>query len=176
MPGRRSISGWAQSQLGTAPGLDEIEAGLHEMRQIGAGRLAPFYLGLAAEAYARAGRPDDARTRLAQAFAALGESRDLAFVAELHQSRAVLGLRDGAGEDKAEWRQICVTPSTSRGSRKRGPSSSEPLGTSLPCWLRGANDSRLVSSSGLSTTGSRKVSRHQTYQEAKALIDKLRAL
>ena len=35
--------GWALSQLGTAPGLDEIEAGLREIRQIGAGRLEPFY-------------------------------------------------------------------------------------------------------------------------------------
>ena len=95
--------GWALSQLGTAPGLDEIEAGLHEVRQIGAGRLEPFLLSLAAEAYARAGRPDEARTRVAQAFAALAQSRDLAFAAELHRMRAVLALRDGAsGRDADE--------------------------------------------------------------------------
>ncbi len=95
--------GWALSQLGTAPGLDEIEAGLREVRQIGAGRLEPFHLGLAAEAYARAGRPDEARTSVAQAFAALAQSRDLAFAAELHRMRAVLALRDGAGgRDAAE--------------------------------------------------------------------------
>jgi predicted ATPase len=95
--------GWALSQLGTEPGLDEIEAGLSEVRQIGAGRLEPFLLSLAAEAYARAGRPDEARTRVAQAFAALAQSHDLAFAAELHRMRAVLGLRDGAsGRDADE--------------------------------------------------------------------------
>jgi predicted ATPase len=90
--------GWALSQLGTAPGLDEIEAGLREVRQIGAGRLESFYLGLAAEAYASAGRPDEARTSIAQAFAALAQNRDVAFAAELHRTRAVLSLRAGAGE------------------------------------------------------------------------------
>jgi class 3 adenylate cyclase/predicted ATPase len=95
--------GWALSQLGTAPGLGEIEAGLREIRQIGAGRLEPFYLGLAAEAYARAGRLDQARASITQAFAALAQSRDFAFAAELHRVRAVLTTRDGAsGHDAAE--------------------------------------------------------------------------
>jgi hypothetical protein len=46
-----------------ASGLDAIEAGLREGREIGAGRLA-------------------------QAFAALAHNRDLAFAAELHRVRA----------------------------------------------------------------------------------------
>jgi class 3 adenylate cyclase/tetratricopeptide (TPR) repeat protein len=94
--------GWALSQMGTGPGLDEIEAGLREVRQIGAGRLEPFYLGLAAEAYAHAGRPDEARTHIDQAFAALARSRDFAFAAELHRTRALIGLRDAGGRDAAE--------------------------------------------------------------------------
>jgi len=94
--------GWARSHLGTASGLDEIEAGLRERQQIGAGRIEPFYLGLAAEAYARAGRPDEARTSIAQAFAALAQSRDVAFAADLHRLRAVLRLRDGAGGRDAD--------------------------------------------------------------------------
>ena len=84
--------GWALSQLGTAPELDEIEAGLREVRQIGAGRVEPFLLTLAAEAYTRTGRPDEARVHVAEAFAALAQSRDLAFAAELPRMRAVLAL------------------------------------------------------------------------------------
>ena len=96
--------GWALSQQGTAPGLDEIEAGLREAHQIGAGRFEPFHLSLAAEAYARAGRHDEARASIGKAFTALAHGRDLAFAAELHRMRAVLLLcADGAGErDAAE--------------------------------------------------------------------------
>ena len=64
--------GWALSQQGTASGLDEIEAGLREVRQIGAGRLEPLHLGLAADAYSRAGRHDEARASIGKAFDSLG--------------------------------------------------------------------------------------------------------
>lgn len=95
--------GWALSQLGTASGLDEIEAGLGEARQIGAARLEPFHLGLAAEAHARAGRPDVAQSRVAQAFAALEWGRDVALAAELHRLRAMLALPQGVhGGEAAE--------------------------------------------------------------------------
>jgi hypothetical protein len=95
--------GWALSQQGTASGLDEIEAGLDEARQIGVGRLEPFHLGLAAEAHARAGRPDVAGSRVAQAFGALEWGRDLALSAELHRLRAMLALRHGMdGGEAAE--------------------------------------------------------------------------
>ena len=95
--------GWALSQLGTAPGLDEIEAGLREARQIGAGRFESFHLSLAADACARAGRRDEARASIDRAFAALAEGRDLAFAAELHRTRATLALRhDAGGRDAAE--------------------------------------------------------------------------
>ena len=68
--------GWALSQQGTAPGLDEIEAGLREAHQLGAGRLEPFHLSLAADAYARAGRHDEARASIGKAFTALAHGRD----------------------------------------------------------------------------------------------------
>jgi adenylate cyclase len=95
--------GWALSQQGTAPGLDEIEAGLREAHQLGAGRLQPFHLSLAADAHARAGRHDEARASIDKAFTALAHGRDVAFAAELHRMRAVLSLGGGAGErDAAE--------------------------------------------------------------------------
>lgn len=93
--------GWALSQLGKAPGLDEIEAGLHEAREIGAGRLEPLHRSIAADAYSRAGRHDEANASIAAAFAALEHGRDLALAAELYRSRAALLLRADARERDA---------------------------------------------------------------------------
>jgi len=93
--------GWSLSQLGKAIGLDEIEAGQREIRELGAGRLGPLHLGMAAEAYSRAGRHGEAKASIAEAFAALEHGRDLAFAAELHRSRAALLLRADAHERDA---------------------------------------------------------------------------
>ena len=90
--------GWALSQLGMAPGLNEIEAGLRELHQMGAGRFEPLHLSLAADAYASAGRHGEARASIGKAFAALADGRDLALAAELHRTRAVLLLRADSGE------------------------------------------------------------------------------
>jgi len=90
--------GWALSQQDAARGLEEIEAGLREAHQIGAGRYEPFHLGIAADAYARAGRQDEARRSIAKAFAALALGHHLAFAADLYRTRAVLLLRIDAGE------------------------------------------------------------------------------
>ena len=85
--------GWALSEQGIAPGLDEIEVGLREGQQIGAGRLEPFHQSLAADAYSRAGRHDESRASMQKAFKALAFGRDLAHAAELHRMRAKLLLR-----------------------------------------------------------------------------------
>jgi tetratricopeptide (TPR) repeat protein len=90
--------GWALSQQGTALGLDEIEAGLREVEQIGAGRLKPLHFSIAADAYSRAGRHDDARVSMDKAFAALAHGHDLALAAELHRKRAALLLCAGVGD------------------------------------------------------------------------------
>lgn len=95
--------GWALSQQGTAPGIEEIEAGLREAHQIGAGRLEPFHLGIAADAYARAGRHDEAGASIAGAFSVLAHGHHSYFAADLHRMRAVLLLRADAKErDAAE--------------------------------------------------------------------------
>src|SRR5262249_34507605 len=85
--------GWALAQEDVARGLEEIEAGLHEAHQIGAGRYEPFHLGIAADAYARAGRHDEARSRIVKAFAGLALGHHAAFAAELYRTRAMLLLR-----------------------------------------------------------------------------------
>jgi predicted ATPase len=81
-----------------APGLNEIEAGLRELHQMGAGRFEPLHLSLAADAYASVGRHGEARASIGKAFAALADGRDLALAAELHRTRAVLLLRADSGE------------------------------------------------------------------------------
>ena len=99
--------GWALSQQGTAPGLEEIEAGLREARGIGAGRFEPFHLGLAAQAYARAGRRDEAWGRLAEALAALARGHHRAFAADLYRLRGVLSLHLAAGRAAAAEADLC---------------------------------------------------------------------
>jgi class 3 adenylate cyclase/predicted ATPase len=85
--------GWALSQQDAARGLEDIEAGLREAHQIGAGRYEPFHLGIAADACARAGRPDQARSCIFKAFAGLALGHHRAFAAELHRTRAAVLLQ-----------------------------------------------------------------------------------
>lgn len=93
--------GWALSQQGTAPGIDEIEAGLREAQRIGVGRFEPFHQGLAAQACARDGRHDDAWAHITRAFELLAYGHDVAFAAELHRMRAGLLLTADASQHAA---------------------------------------------------------------------------
>jgi predicted ATPase len=85
--------GWALSQGNAADGLEEIEAGLGEAHRIGAGRYEPYHLGIAADAYACAGRQNEARSSIAKAFAGLTRGHHAAFAADLHRTRAMVLLR-----------------------------------------------------------------------------------
>jgi predicted ATPase len=93
--------GWALFQQGIAPGLEEIEAGLEEARQIGAGRLRPLHCALASHAYAAAGRHQDAKASIVTAFDALSEGHHVYLTAEVHRMRAGLVLRSGASQRSA---------------------------------------------------------------------------
>ena len=95
--------GWALSELGSATGCVEIEDGLREKHQAGAQRLEQFDQSLAADAYSRAGRHNEALTSISRAFESLAFGGDKAFAAELHRKRALLLLRaDGSERDAAE--------------------------------------------------------------------------
>ena len=93
--------GWALSQQGKASGIEEIEAGLMGAQRIGAGRMEPLHLGLAADAYSHAGRLNEARSAIARAFTALAHGCDLALAAELHRRRAALLLHADADQSSA---------------------------------------------------------------------------
>ncbi|MBA2964462.1 MULTISPECIES: AAA family ATPase [Ramlibacter] len=93
--------GWALSHGGRASGLEEIEAGLGELRDIGARRLEPLQFAIAADAYSRVGRHDEAMASMAKAFAGLEHGHDMALAAELYRSRAALLSHAGARERDA---------------------------------------------------------------------------
>jgi hypothetical protein len=66
---------------------------LSEAHRIGAGRYEPYHLGIAADAYARAGRQNEARSSIAKAFAGLTLGHHASFAADLHRTRAMVLLR-----------------------------------------------------------------------------------
>jgi predicted ATPase len=100
--------GWTLSQQDAAAGLEKMEAGLREARQISVGRLEPLHLGLLADAYSRAGRHGEAEARIAKAFEVLANSQHISFAAELHRMRGVIALRatgPAGGEAETDFRQ-----------------------------------------------------------------------
>jgi class 3 adenylate cyclase/tetratricopeptide (TPR) repeat protein len=90
--------GWSLFQQGTGTGIDEIEAGLREARQMRAGRLEPFHLAIAAEAYAKEGQADKAQKSLSAAFAALRLGHHQNFASELHRLRGLISLQFKGGD------------------------------------------------------------------------------
>ena len=100
--------GWAASQQDESTGIELIDAGLRGSRQIGAGRLEPFHLALAAETLSRDGRHGEAGSRMDLAFMALAQGHHSYLAAELHRLRAALLVcadRDRAGPAEAELRR-----------------------------------------------------------------------
>lgn len=93
--------GWALSQDAPHEGLDEMEGGVQEATEIGAGRYEPFHLGLLAEAYARAGKQAAAKQAIARAFASLEAGHHEAFGSELYRTRARILQISGGGNWQA---------------------------------------------------------------------------
>ena len=92
--------GWALAQDEPAAGIEEMAAGIAEARHIGAGRFAPFHLGLLADAQTRAGRHADAAASLNAAFAELALGHHRAFAAELHRIRSAAWRHGDAGRSE----------------------------------------------------------------------------
>jgi tetratricopeptide (TPR) repeat protein len=84
--------GWALFKQGKAPGINEIQAGLKGASDVGAGRLAPLHLGMAAEAFANAGLYDKALEASETAVAALARGRDMALAVDAHRTKALIKL------------------------------------------------------------------------------------
>jgi predicted ATPase len=92
--------GWALTQYGTSSGTGEIETGLQEADQIGAGRLKPLHLMIAADAYARTGQHRESQSRVDLAFSFLEQGYHPYLAADMHRMRAdlLLRARTGLGE------------------------------------------------------------------------------
>jgi class 3 adenylate cyclase/tetratricopeptide (TPR) repeat protein len=84
--------GWALSMQAKASGIEEIEAGLKAASEIGARRLEPLHLSMAAEAYSRAGRHDSAIVASHKAVAALSYGGDMALAVDAYRTRALVLL------------------------------------------------------------------------------------
>lgn len=97
----RTYLGSALSQQDAARGMEEIEAGLGELDQLGIGWMRPLHQIIGADACSRAGRHKQAWAHNTAAFAALADSGDLSFAAELHRTQAALLLRADRGAHEA---------------------------------------------------------------------------
>jgi predicted ATPase len=90
------LRGWSMADRGMAEeGVALIEKGLVALGNLRAGLRAPYYRMLAAQAWAKAGRPDTASRYLSEALA-LGERGGESWCdAEIHRTRAEILSRSG---------------------------------------------------------------------------------
>ena len=89
--------GWARACQGHyEQGLRDMRAGMDELKRSGAVRLEPLVVGLYAEANSLAGRHDDARGAIEQAFDSLARTQDVAWKADLYRVRADVLKRAGS--------------------------------------------------------------------------------
>ena len=100
----RAFLGWSLAQRGEiSGGIREIEAGLAESQETGAGRLRPLILGLLAEAELLKGDHGAAEVTIAEALQESNRQKDVGWEAELHRIRAQTMLHSSvARTDLAE--------------------------------------------------------------------------
>ena len=102
----RVYLGWAMVEQGDLDvGRSLIARGLAELRGTGSRRFMPLLLCWAAEAEARVGRLDTAITTIGDAFAALDETADAIWTAELYRVRAGLVSCVGGSEVESDLRR-----------------------------------------------------------------------
>jgi tetratricopeptide (TPR) repeat protein len=90
--------GWSWAAEGrTTTGLDQLRDGIVAYRATGARMDLPYYLGLLADTYLRAGRIPEGLAAIDEAIAESG-GRDYCHAAELHHLRARLLARGGADD------------------------------------------------------------------------------
>jgi predicted ATPase len=83
--------GWALAEQGDAEsGIEQMRQGLAALRAGGAEMGRPSHLGLLAEAYARAKRPEDGLAVLDEALATVADTGERSYEAELHRLKGEL--------------------------------------------------------------------------------------
>jgi predicted ATPase len=96
------MRGWAAAERGeTREGLTEIRQGLAAYRETGSELGRPYFLGLLAEAHARAAERKEALEVLAEALAVGNERREHVWDAELHRQKGELLMADPVDDPRA---------------------------------------------------------------------------
>ena len=96
----RVMRGWALIEGGQpTDGIVEIREGFAVFRATGAGVMVPYFLGLLAEAHAKAGQAREGLIVLAEAQAAVDSSRERWWEPELYRLRGELTLKQSGEQD-----------------------------------------------------------------------------
>jgi DNA-binding winged helix-turn-helix (wHTH) protein/predicted ATPase len=97
-----AVRGWVLADQGDVEeGIAQIRAGLDTYEKIGAHVVRPWHLCRLAEALAAAGRIDEARATLAEAFALMGEREEHFYEPELLRIRGEIALAADTERDAA---------------------------------------------------------------------------
>ena len=97
------MRGWALSKQGQfREGIDEICSGLGAWRSTGAEIFLPFYLGVLAQAYARAGQIGEGLKTLDTALDTVAQNEERLYEAELYRLKGELLLMDDSPESDVE--------------------------------------------------------------------------
>ncbi len=96
--------GWALTAQGqVVEGIAQMRQGLASIRSIGAELWSPSQLAGLAEAYGKAGQPEDGLTVVTEALALVDRNEGRYYEAELHRLKGELLLKQPvAGEEQAE--------------------------------------------------------------------------
>jgi predicted ATPase len=93
------LTGWAAAAEGDAAGgLAQLREGLEGMRCLGAELRLPYYFGLLAETFGRAGRVGEALAGLSTGFAFASKNGEEWATAELHRVQGDLMAAEGRSE------------------------------------------------------------------------------
>ena len=114
------LQGWALAAQGQEEeGIAQIRQGLAAWRATGAEVTRPYFLGLLAEAYGKVGQAEEGLTVLAEALAAVHNSGERYYEAELYRLKGELLLalsREHDAEAEACFQQALAVPAASRRS------------------------------------------------------------
>ncbi len=106
------LRGWTWIEQGPGEGCAQIHQGMVAYRATGAESFRPYYLGLLAEAYGKAGQMQEGLKVLAEALAAVERTEERFYEAELHRLKGELTLQqeNQKAEGKGQKSKIKTQP------------------------------------------------------------------
>jgi predicted ATPase len=129
------LRGWALAEREQrAEGIAQIREGLDAWRATGNELLRPYFLGLLAEAYRNAGQAEEGLNILSEALAAVYNSGERWWEAELYRLKGELLLAQAAG--KGRWRTTPMETAMAAEMDMGGPGWSPLLIEAETCLLQ----------------------------------------